>query len=486
MTTAHTRRATRLFFVLVAVVYTCIYPYMAWVNNPNENARTYMTMALVEEHSFQTDRIVERHGWTNDMATVPPRTPGESPHRYSVKAPAISYAGVPVYWVFTKVAPLFGHPVPTRMSPVEERAFWLRASTFVLRLFAVQLPSFLFLVFFERYLRRISPDPVFRLSAVAALGLGSNYLAYSLMFVSHALCGVAAFTSFAITEAERARAPTSRERRVSRAFWAGFFAGLATLFEYHALPVSFLLALYALSAFWRPTRLLALAAGGAIDVALLMFFQWRAFGSPFKPGHQMLDDPGLLQKHHQGIYGVSMPDWDALRDLVLSDAFGFFGTSPFMWLGLLAIPFGLFLSRGTRRERRHRRASTFVWLLTMLVFFLTASAAAVWRGGWTIGPRLLGAAPQAGPKFGSPLVQVGLERACWSVCTLSGCFPSLASRTLRPLGAGGFPKRPAPGFSGARARERLPSKVARALSINPATEFRGRVVGNRCKLLMRP
>jgi len=382
-----------LFFALMALVYTCIFPYMAWVNNPNENARTYMTMALVEQHTFQTDRIVERQGWTNDMATVPSHTPREPAHRYSVKAPAISYAGVPVYWAFTKVAPLFGHPVPTRASPVEERAFWLRAATFTLRLFVVQIPSFLFLLFFERYLRRITPDPVFRLSAVAAVGLGTNYLAYSLMYVSHALCGAAAFTSFAITENERARVPSSRERRASRAFWAGFFAGLATLFEYHALPVSFILALYALSAFWRPRPLLALVAGGAIDVALLMFFQWRSFGSPFTPGHRMVEDPGLAQKHLQGLYGIAMPDWGAFRDLSVSPAFGFLSTSPFMWLAFLAVPFGLFFSFGPRRLAWHGRTSSFVWMLTMFVFFMTASAAAVWRGGWTIGPRLLGAAP---------------------------------------------------------------------------------------------
>ncbi|WP_394833881.1 hypothetical protein LVJ94_45995 [Pendulispora rubella] len=393
MPSPRTKRATRLFFVLLAVVYTCVFPYMAWVNNPNENARTYMTMALVEDHTFQADRIVERQGWTNDMATVPSRVPREPAHHYSVKAPAISYAGIPVYWAFTKIAPLFGHPVPTLASPAEERAFWLRASTFALRLFVVQIPAFLFLVFFERYLRNITQDPIYRLAAVAAVGLGSNYLAYSLMYVSHALCGAAAFTSFAITEMERARTSDSRERRTSRAFLAGYFAGLTTLFEYHAFPVSCLLGLYALSAFWRPKRLLALIGGGSIDVALLMFFQWRAFGSPFTPGHRMVDDPSLAQKHHHGLYGIAAPDWDAFHDLSLSHAFGFFGTSPFMWLGLLAIPFGLFIVRGTKHFRRQRRLSTLVWTFTMLVFFLTASAAAVWRGGWTIGPRLLGAAP---------------------------------------------------------------------------------------------
>ena len=382
-----------MFFVLIAVVYTCIFPYMGWINNPNENVRTYMTMALVEDHTFQVDRIVARHGWTNDMALVPPRAQGDVPHRYSVKAPAVSYAGVPVYWVFTKVASLFGHPVPALTSSAEERSLWLLAATCVLRLFVIQIPCFFFLVFFERYLRRFTQDPILRLAATTAVGLGSNFLAYALMYVSHSLFAVAAFVSFAITEVERARTSTSTSRRATRAFWAGFFAGLVTLLEYHALPVSLMLALYATSAFWRPTRLFALATGGLIDVALLMFFQWRAFGNPLTPGHLMVENPAFAQEHHKGLYGMEMPSWETFRDLSTSHAFGFFGTSPFMWLGLLAIPFGLIFSSGIRRTRRHLRIATLVWLLTMLALFVTVSAANNWRGGWTIGPRYLGAAP---------------------------------------------------------------------------------------------
>ena len=80
-----------MFFTLVAVVFTCVYPLILGVNNPNENARTYMTMALVEEHTLRVDDIRDRYGWTNDMARVPGPAPGEE-HYYSVKAPAVSYS----------------------------------------------------------------------------------------------------------------------------------------------------------------------------------------------------------------------------------------------------------------------------------------------------------------------------------------------------------------------------------------------------------
>ena len=85
------------------------------MNNPNENVHTYMTMSLVEQHTLRIDDIVARYGWVNDMARAPDKKTGEF-HRYSVKGPAVSYAGIPAYWVFEKLAPHFKHPVPTKLA----------------------------------------------------------------------------------------------------------------------------------------------------------------------------------------------------------------------------------------------------------------------------------------------------------------------------------------------------------------------------------
>ena len=392
-TTTRTPRIVLVFFALAFVVFTCVFPYNAALNNPNENVRLYMTMAIVENHTFRVDKIVERQGWVNDMAKAPdPKVPGED-HYYSIKGPATGYAAVPFYWALTKLAPRFGHPVPTAQSSPEERAWWMRASTLVARIFVVQLPCFAFLVWLERWLRRTTEDTVIRLSAVAAAGFGTNYLAYSLMFVSHSLFAIAAFTSFAITTRERMLYADAKKRRLSRAFLVGFFAGLATLLEYHALPVSCGLAVYALFTFWRPTRLALFALGGLLDVAALMFYQWRCYDNPLTPGHKLAETQAFAAWHKQGFFGLGAPSWDVFRDLSLSHTFGFFGTSPFMWLGLLAIPFGVVLTYGTRRERRVRRLANVTWMLLMLVLWVAISCAVNWRGGWTVGPRFFGCAP---------------------------------------------------------------------------------------------
>src|SRR5450631_916485 len=99
----------RVFFALLLVPYTCVFPYIAPVNNPNENVRMFATMAIVEEGTLRIDTQMFRYGWVNDMARVPDRN-GHGHHFFSVKGPAVTYAGVPFYWAFAMLAPRLGHP----------------------------------------------------------------------------------------------------------------------------------------------------------------------------------------------------------------------------------------------------------------------------------------------------------------------------------------------------------------------------------------
>jgi len=402
---------TTAFFALTFVVFTFVEPYLAAVNNPNENTRTYLTMAIVEHHTFHLDEIVQRHGWIGDMGRVNEKLSSEDPAArakttlergraprpvqksfyMSVKAPATSYFGVPVYWAFTKIAPRLGHPVPTERSPPAERAWWLRTVTFTLRLFTVQLPCFGFLVWFERWLRRTTDDIVLRLAAVAAVAFGSNFLAYAMMYVSHATSAVAAFLAFGLTfHARLDSLGDSRRRGVRSAFVVGLLSGMVPVLEYTGLPVGLFLALYGLVTFRRPAQLAALTIGGVIDVVGLTFYQARACESWKTPCPKFAEGYAWL---HTKTFGFGKPSWEFMKDASLSHSSGFFGMSPFMWLGLLAIPFGVFAAFGTRIERRERRAATLVWMATMLALWVFVSAASNPHGGWSIGPRYLGAAP---------------------------------------------------------------------------------------------
>ena len=411
-------RATTAFFVLVFIVFTCVEPYLAAVNNPNENTRTYMTMAIVENHTFRLDEIVVRQGWVGDLGRAavrvppPPAVPGNPPiptlrpmffdpwvrgnetevkAYISVKAPAMSYFGVPFYWAFTKIAPRFGHLVPTDKSTPVERAWWLRGATITLRVFTVQLPCFFFLVWFERWLRRTTDDIVLRLTAVAAVGLGSNFLAYALMFVSHATSAVAAFMAFGLILSARLDSlGESRERTARTGFAVGLLIGMLPLLEYTAVPVAVLLGIYGITTFWRPRQLLAFILGGLIDVAALSFYQARACEGWANPCPKFAEGYTWLQSK---TFGFGRPSAAFLKDASLSHSSGFFGMSPYMWLGVLAIPFGLVVTYGTSLERRERRMATLIWVSSMVALWIFVSAASNPHGGWSIGPRYLGAAP---------------------------------------------------------------------------------------------
>jgi hypothetical protein len=409
----------------------CVFPYLRTVNNPNEFVRVFTVMALVESQTYRIDEQVTTWGWVNDMARVKGKDGVD--HHFMVKAPAIVYAGIPGYLVFSRVvAPLLGkkypgvyggHLEPSAKAAVqtsqEDRLWWLRMATWSMRIFGSQIPCFLFLLWFEKYLRHFSSDAAIRYCAVAAAGLGTNYLAYTHMFASHAQYAAIAFLAFATIEIELRRSDGDIARtRPSRALFAGFCTSLCVALEYHALFMTVVMSLFALLVFWSPrqallwlvglipplrfvrqwiplgasvtpTRILAFALGGLLNVPHVMYFHWAAYGNPLTPGHQQLETASFAAGHQTGLWGVSWPTWDHVRALAIDPGFGFFGMSPFMWLGLLGVPLLLLSPRGTRSQRRQLRIVSVVWLSCMAIVFGVNAGFIGWRAGWTVGPRYL-------------------------------------------------------------------------------------------------
>jgi len=438
MIRARKPRGVRLYLALALVPLLCVFPYLGTVNNPNENVRSYMTMALVEQHQLRIDDYITAYGWVNDMARVPS---ADGAHYYSVKAPGTSLLGVPAYWVLLNLAPLFHVSGAHVDGPATraQRISWLRTTTWTLRLFAVQLPCALFLIWLERYLRGITRDDVLRLAAVTAACLGTNYLAYTNIYASHALCGAAAFVAFGLTErALRVSSGRPLVRRKRVAFCVGLALGMSVLLEYHVLPMAFVIGIYALTAFWRPRTLVPLVLGGLIDVAAMMLFQWRAYGNPLTPGHKMVANAEFAAQHAQGLFGITLPSKEALAALSFDLGFGFFGTSPYMWLGLLVIPFGLFVTHGRSSERRRRRAAVAACVVAMVALWGVSAGFLHWRGGWTVGPRYLAPAP---PFFAFGAL-VALEaiaaRRAWARTIVRGVSVGLATASVMTIGIVGI------------------------------------------------
>lgn len=339
-----------VFFSCAFVVYFFVFPYNHGLNNPNENTRIYTTIALVEHHTWRIDDEIARFGPVNDTAVI-------NGHHYAAKAPAVSLLGVPAYWLFSKIAPRF-------VSPTDANA-WLTAATLLLRIVVVQAPCFLFLVWFLSWLERTHHDAALCLIATAALGLGTNYLAYSLMFVSHSLSAAVAFVAFALILATR------------RPFLVGNLLGLVTLFDYQGAAVSVVLGLFALFSYRDRHARALFIAGASIHALVLLSFQHFAFGGAFRAPFHYLEDEHLRSGHAHGLLGLGWPRASALKALAIDRTVGFFGTSPFMWLTIAAIPL-------TWRNRRTRWAT-----VLLAILFLAAAGITNWRAGWSIGPRYL-------------------------------------------------------------------------------------------------
>src|SRR5262249_44191485 len=109
------------------------------------------------------------------------------------------------------------------------------------------------------------------------------------------------------------------------------------------------------------------------------------------PGHKKIESAKFAAEHHRGLWGILWPTWDHVQALAVDPGFGFFGMSPFMWLGLLGVPLPVFLpSRTTPTgHRRHVRIISLVWLALMSVVCGVNAGFIEWRAGWTVGPRYL-------------------------------------------------------------------------------------------------
>ena len=352
-------RYERWVWGLCAFAYVYVFPYQSTLNNPNENVRFYMTAALVESQSYAIDAQRERWGWVNDAAV-------RGGHVYSVKAPGTSFLGVPGYAAYLGATKLLGREYD------RTEALW------VCRLTGTIAPTLLGAWFFMAFLRRRGLALSLRLCGAVAVWLGSLLYGYGMLFVSHTLSAVVAFAGFAfLYEVERG----ARTATPLSAAWFGLLAAATTWFEYPGLVASFVLLIYALYVL-RSCGLRAAWLIGSLPPALIMMhFQYRAFGSPFTPGHLFVESDAFRAAHEQGLYGAVGVSPAALYGLLLDPGAGLFPLTPLLCFGLP----GLWLQLRERAQRAGGITCSALFVLSCLAI----AAMNNWRGGWTVGPRYL-------------------------------------------------------------------------------------------------
>lgn len=358
MSALPSRRRTLSALALCAIGYLYVVPYQPRINNPNENARFYMTAAIAEKGTYVLDEMRARWGWVNDCAVY-------GGHAYSVKAPATSLLGVPAYAAYYWGGRWLGWDFDRTV------ALWL------CRVSASIVPWLVFACFFHRWLGRHTSSALVRDAVFVSVMLGSCLYGYGVLFMSHTLSAAAAFGAFMLLFDAR----QAGRMRGGRAFVAGLLTAGVTLLEYPGFLASCVLSLYALLVVRPWVRLVLFALGGAIPTLAMMHFQWKCFGSPFTPGHLYVETTQFREQHEEGFFGAVGLQWDALYGLLLHPGAGLFALTPILIFGAIGLVLLI----------RSRRLRSIGWLATGIVAATVLAIAAMnnWRGGWTIGPRYL-------------------------------------------------------------------------------------------------
>jgi len=425
---------------LLAMLYLWVFPYHAQVNNPNENVRVYMTVSIVDDHTFAINRLHEQYDWgyVNDKAVRNGRL-------YSSKAPGTSYLGVPAYWLLTRITgrntrPLTAAQYRAHHAPMLERTRII----YFLRLWSNVLPALVFAWFWHRFLGRYTSIPALREAVFFSTMAGSLIFAYSEMYASHsqnAICAMGALMAIETTrrrDREGYTTPAIRSWSLVPMFFAGMLGAGATMFEYPAaiataavalfilsmsaekrpvfllasMPLAaiaaklfvrhhrpaavavFLLAAasYGMTLSWRSAaRLVVAGIGGSVPTFLTLYYHKRCFGSPWKPGYSYLENPQFHAETSQGFFGATHFSWESGVRLWLDPAFGLMPMTVIFLAGFAG--FGAMLSWRPPVEGKWKSHATWavrgvLGLICVFVMAKCMAAIPVIRAANWQGPRI--------------------------------------------------------------------------------------------------
>jgi hypothetical protein len=369
------RRRALLIGAVIFLSYAYFYEGGGW----NQNSRFDLVRALLDEKTLSIDTFHEN---TQDKAL-------SRGHYYSDKAPGLALLSVAVAEATRPLLRVLG------VDPVS--AHGLQITSYAVTVLAVSLPTALACACLFLIALQLGSEVSGATFAALGMGLATPMWAYATLFWGHALAGSCLIFGFAA-------ALLLRESRsaASNLLWGlvvGLFAGWATVSEYPAAPASAILAILALAQAWSGGRArrwrtaLGVSAGAVVCILVLMFYQYRAFGSAVHPSYSYYQDGAFPWMKH-GYLGLTYPRIDVMFKLLFGCRRGLFFAAPL----LVTAPFGLRIL-WKNKDSAIRHASMAAAAIAFYYFLFNASFA-VWTAGWSYGPRYLAA--------GIPLLCVGL------------------------------------------------------------------------------
>ena len=279
-----------LLLALVAVAaLTSVYPAGA-----QDDSRMCLTNAI-------------RHGQLHDDACLANSidVANYGGHRYSDKAPGVSFLSVPAAAIVDLGPPRAWHHD-------RDRGLWFtRVATGGI---ALLLCAFL--------LGRVAEGLVRGAGGITlvAYALGTETAGLAVANFGHVQAGALAFSAFVLAWSRRP-------------LHAGVLAGAAMLTEYETGLVVLVLGAYVLLRGGRP--LARYAIGVAPALLALGAYDWAAFGSPFHLSYRYVSDK-FAKQQSAGFFGIHMPRGHAIALLLTGDR-GILFDSPILIAGALGL-----------------------------------------------------------------------------------------------------------------------------------------------------
>jgi hypothetical protein len=217
------------------------------------------------------------------------------------------------------------------------------------------------------------------------------------------------------------------------AFWRsrpallGFFAGLAVCCEYPSVPAAAIVCIGWMVSRRPALREIAVAALFALPpLVALAHFHEAAFGAPWSTPYSHLENAYFVRDIAPGVLGISIPTWERIWGSLFAPYLGLFFWAPWSALAVGLLPF--LWRRGGAPER--------VAVLVVAYYLVFQITHALWRSGWTVGPRYI--TPLV--PFAIVCVGLGLTRFRNALPLFAGAGgASIAATGLASLVCQGFP-----------------------------------------------
>ena len=291
---------------------------------------------------------------------------------YSVKAPGTSYTSLFPWLIFSNVLlPFYTN---------HQDLYWALA-TYLTTVFTTGLLTAALCVVMFRFARFLGASEGRATGVALILGIATIAFPYATELTGEPVAGFCVFTAFYLL------ATFDDHPSSWRAFWAGLLAGWAVLNDYPVLLVSAAIGLYALFKLPKLGFLAAFSVGAAITVALMLGYNWGAFGHPLFFSYQAFK--AAPEENHQfpeqavGFVGLTHPKMRVMWDILLDPQRGLFFCNPVLLLSIVGV--GFFAH--AKRWRAEWIVTVYSFVALILFNASYGESLVSWGGGTATGPR---------------------------------------------------------------------------------------------------